>query len=780
MKKIVIVTFLFIAALNAQGQTPCAGGLFPSIDSLRSFINVHIRNSAINAFTNLRLNTAMVGVTQWLDCIRDNGMDSISIIDAAGSNPDTIKVYKKGAFAFYKLLPAGGGGGENVTVSNATLSGYKLVKQVSTKDYVVKSILPGVAVRLDSNATGVTVNTDTANLPKTVWREGSNITLNWTAPATAGQPDTVVVSVNTDAITATSFTTVIGPYESINYARSGDSSTITAGTLIGKNIYLLTIDGFTISPLANSSAYYSFNSATGQVTLYNGKFTIGSTVNILFDKQTFAGINIVLDGNSMPNGAQTSDHRSNAIYAVFNENLGVDFPGSNITFHNVSQGNQALFTTSDGAFPTSKIGRFSSVVQPLYVAGKRNIVIIWEDLNELYYSLSKTNVLARKRQYAALARSNGWEVWTVTIAGKTEIANNGYNTLPGNTYDTYNQGIKTAVGIINDSVRAAPTDFADQVIDLAAGVEVSNFPDNSTYPSVDGIHYGDYVSYLQAERLTDSALAILGKTRPNPWYITDNTTALALYKTTAGITNSSEVTDVDWLFGQLSQIGLWQWIDVFYPLLGDDANGWKVNAKQPSTNSLIPINPGGGSDVLSFNKATGLTLAGNARAEIPIKDSTLREGAYGFFFETNKNTSGSTPYIFGTGNNSIQFFGSDVKIASFDGSNTSTKSMDYPTYSTGFFGITRDRVYRRQVVNTSITSAIDQKVALSPSQFGLNLPIGVYYFDATPTIFPATVAVRFATFVKTKRGLPEDKILQLGNIIHEFNTRRGRGYHQIN
>lgn len=62
MKKIFVLLGLFIS-LGADAQT------FPTSDSLRAFIDKHIRNSAIQAFTNLRLNTALKGASRFTDSL---------------------------------------------------------------------------------------------------------------------------------------------------------------------------------------------------------------------------------------------------------------------------------------------------------------------------------------------------------------------------------------------------------------------------------------------------------------------------------------------------------------------------------------------------------------------------------------------------------------------------------------------------------------------------------------------------------------------------------------
>jgi hypothetical protein len=64
MKKIGIVLLLGMFCLGARSQ------VFHTVDSLRNYQNVYIRNSAINAFTNLRLNTVLNGIANFLDSAR--------------------------------------------------------------------------------------------------------------------------------------------------------------------------------------------------------------------------------------------------------------------------------------------------------------------------------------------------------------------------------------------------------------------------------------------------------------------------------------------------------------------------------------------------------------------------------------------------------------------------------------------------------------------------------------------------------------------------------------
>lgn len=74
MKKLIFILILSMAATQASSQTL---NPFPTTDSLRKFINKWIRNSAVDAFTNLRLNTALIGMSRFVDSADSRGVDTI-------------------------------------------------------------------------------------------------------------------------------------------------------------------------------------------------------------------------------------------------------------------------------------------------------------------------------------------------------------------------------------------------------------------------------------------------------------------------------------------------------------------------------------------------------------------------------------------------------------------------------------------------------------------------------------------------------------------------------
>lgn len=80
MRRILFIALLFVCSA-AHAQT------FPNTDSLRGFNNRYIRNSAIEAFTNLRLNTLLKGIINEIDSTVANasGFDSTYIYAAVNA-----------------------------------------------------------------------------------------------------------------------------------------------------------------------------------------------------------------------------------------------------------------------------------------------------------------------------------------------------------------------------------------------------------------------------------------------------------------------------------------------------------------------------------------------------------------------------------------------------------------------------------------------------------------------------------------------------------------------
>ena len=95
MKKIIALLGLVIFLTNVKAQTG-----FPSTDSLHRYNNRYIRHSAVEAFSNLRLNTLLHGIISWIDTARAEGTGEGSTVIGVDTiyklNDSTIRYRRNG------------------------------------------------------------------------------------------------------------------------------------------------------------------------------------------------------------------------------------------------------------------------------------------------------------------------------------------------------------------------------------------------------------------------------------------------------------------------------------------------------------------------------------------------------------------------------------------------------------------------------------------------------------------------------------------------------------
>jgi len=105
MKHFLIIIFVLLAF------TSFAQNRFPSVDSAKNYVLRYVKNSAVESFTNYRMQNTVYGTLQLLDSIAvDGALDSIYI------QSDTLK-YSKGASVY--VVGAIGGGSDTATVVTA-------------------------------------------------------------------------------------------------------------------------------------------------------------------------------------------------------------------------------------------------------------------------------------------------------------------------------------------------------------------------------------------------------------------------------------------------------------------------------------------------------------------------------------------------------------------------------------------------------------------------------------------------------------------------------------
>jgi hypothetical protein len=109
MKPIKIVLILLLFAGAAKGQS------FSNTDSLRDYINKYIRTSPTTAFTNLRLNTALLGLANWIDSTSSKITGGTRKVDTLYRVNDSTIGYKVNGTARSFLIKGTGGTGGVIT-----------------------------------------------------------------------------------------------------------------------------------------------------------------------------------------------------------------------------------------------------------------------------------------------------------------------------------------------------------------------------------------------------------------------------------------------------------------------------------------------------------------------------------------------------------------------------------------------------------------------------------------------------------------------------------------
>lgn len=143
MKKLILILTLFCAAASASAQ-------FQTTDSLRKYVNKWIRNSAVDAFTNLRLNTAMQGLTRFVDSAYGGQVKSFTY------SSDTFRLVTLDNDTFKIALPASAGN------TNAGAGFRVIIPSTQAAKTIFQSF--GLVIDSTTNANGLTFKPDTSVL----------------------------------------------------------------------------------------------------------------------------------------------------------------------------------------------------------------------------------------------------------------------------------------------------------------------------------------------------------------------------------------------------------------------------------------------------------------------------------------------------------------------------------------------------------------------------------------------------------------------------------------
>lgn len=170
MRRIAIILGIMLIGLGSQAQIL---NPFPTTDSLRKFVNKWIRNSAVDAFTNLRLNTALIGMSRFIDSAvqAGSGVDTFYAV-----NDSTVRLVTSDGRTFNAVLPGNGDAlrfgngvfrrGDSVLLGGR-LKNYAIIETPYNKRYPVVDNA-GVIItnrRVDSSMFDWIENNPPENLP---------------------------------------------------------------------------------------------------------------------------------------------------------------------------------------------------------------------------------------------------------------------------------------------------------------------------------------------------------------------------------------------------------------------------------------------------------------------------------------------------------------------------------------------------------------------------------------------------------------------------------------
>lgn len=146
MRKLIVFILFIAGGMSVKAQ-------FPTTDSLRSFINRYIRNSAVEAFQNLRLNTALIGISNYLDSTYGGQVKSFT-----AANDSTARLITIANDTMDVVIRAAG---PTVTLTNIG-TGYSFV---ATPGGSIKRLNPGYGFLADSTtaANSITIRADTSS-----------------------------------------------------------------------------------------------------------------------------------------------------------------------------------------------------------------------------------------------------------------------------------------------------------------------------------------------------------------------------------------------------------------------------------------------------------------------------------------------------------------------------------------------------------------------------------------------------------------------------------------
>lgn len=246
MRKILFILVL-IGVGTAQAQ-------FPTTDSLRKYINRWVRNSAVDAFSNLRLNTALLGMTRFVDTAYGG-----QVVNFYKSSDSTIVLVLTGGDSLKVNVNAGGVGLTNVG------TGAPLLKSATE----IKSMVGDGVIVVQNNTNSLTFRADTTYLATRSWVLANQPTPDPNVYATKSYVDNQFITGLTGDVSA------VGPGNAVTTL---SNTTVTPGNYTAANI---TVDSKgRITSAANGTAGSGVTQVNNGYGILGGPITSTGTLRV--------------------------------------------------------------------------------------------------------------------------------------------------------------------------------------------------------------------------------------------------------------------------------------------------------------------------------------------------------------------------------------------------------------------------------------------------------------------------------------------------------------------
>lgn len=266
MKRLLFLLCLIGVGFFAKAQQT---NPFPSTDSLERFINRWIRNSAVEAFQNLRLNTAMIGMLRF---VQNSGIGS-GLDTAYALNDSTIRLitFEPDTFDITIRGATGGSSGNLTTIVRRPIIVFEGDSASGIPDTLDFDF--GYGLMRDVDSTLVIDSTKYSTVKGTL--------------------DTAI-NVLTRGIVVV---------DTIQLVHSGISvTTYQNDKLIGSKLLYVSIESYPVGFLTRSnSVYMTFDPGTGTITFTNGRLYDDDMIYILYRTGaifvTDGSGNLIIDSN---------------------------------------------------------------------------------------------------------------------------------------------------------------------------------------------------------------------------------------------------------------------------------------------------------------------------------------------------------------------------------------------------------------------------------------------------------------------------------------------------